>query len=163
VLSLLLISVLLVAGCGRPSIPGRQFEGEQRTVPGRLTTEAPLPAEPVLEWGPEDAKVQVVAFYPIDEARQRLIDILEELATEEYPGQVHVRYVDYRTPEGWQEFAERELQVAAIFINGESSVELESEKGIRTVDFLRDMGRYWTADDLRQAVDEAVEKSAASP
>jgi hypothetical protein len=152
-----------LVGCGRPSLPGRQFEGETRTVPGRTATDTPLPEEPILEWGPEDAKVQVVAFYPIDEPRQRLVDILEELATETYPGQVHVRYVDYRTPQGQQEFLEEGLQVAAILIDGESSVELEGGKGLRTVDFVRDMGRYWTEKDLRQAIGDAVARSDASP
>ena len=167
-LHLLLFTVTFVlafhlTGCGRPSLPGRQFEGETRTIPGQVTTAAPLPEEPVLQWGPDDAKVQVVAFYPIDEPRQRLVDILEELATEKYPGQVHVRYVDYRTPEGRQEFLAEQLQVATILINGESSVELEGEKGTRLVDFVREMGRYWTEKDLRQAIGDAVERSDRSP
>lgn len=150
-------------GCGRPSLPGQQFDGETRAVPGRLDVNTPLPEDPILEWGPEDAKVQVVAFYPIDEPRQRLIDVLKELATETYPGQVRVRYVDYRTSEGRQMFASAELQVTTILINGESSIDLEGEKGVRTVDFVRDMGRYWTEKDLRQAIGDAVARSGHSP
>lgn len=158
-LLLILTSMLALhlAGCGRPSLPGRQFGGETRTIPGQVATGTPLPEEPILEWGPEDAKVQVVAFYPIDEPRRKLMDILEELATETYPGQVHVRYVDYRTPEGQQAFLAEGLQVATILINGENSIELQGDKGTRTVDFVRDMGRYWTEKDLRQAIGDAVE------
>ncbi|MBN1459897.1 MAG: hypothetical protein JXA57_10180 [Armatimonadetes bacterium] len=164
-LFVILISLLAsqFMGCGRPSLPGRQFEGDEATLGGQTEADTPLPEQPMLEWGPKDAKVQVVAFYPIDEPHQRLIDTLKELATERYPGQIRVRYVDYRTPEGRQLFLRTELQVATILINGESSVELQSEKGVRTVDFVRDMGRYWTEKDLRQAVGDAVERSTESP
>ncbi len=46
--------------------------------------------------------------------------------------------------------------MAAILINGESSVELQSAAGPRIVDFVKEMGRYWTADDLREAVAQAI-------
>ncbi len=149
-------AALLLAGCGRPTLPGQQFQGERRTPPGLVATDTPLPEQPFYEWGPEDAKVHVVAFYPIDEPHQHLIDLLKELAVEEYPGKLHVKYVDYRTPEGNALLRGAELQVAAILINGESSVELQSAAGPRIVDFVKEMGRYWTADDLREAVAQAI-------
>jgi len=163
-LLLMLTSMLAfsIVGCGRPSLPGRQFQGETRTVPGRVETDRSLPETPILEWGPEDAPVQIVAFYPIDEPHQKLIDILKELATDDYPGEVRVRYVDYRTREGRKAFLDAELQVSTILIDGKSSAELQGERGTRTVDFVRDMGRYWTEEDLRQAIREAVERSTQS-
>ena len=147
-------AVVLAAGCGRPTLPGQQFQGERRVVPGTVA-DTPLPEQPILVWGSEDAKVRVTAFFPIDEPHQRLRDLIESIA-EEYQDKVYIRYADYRTPEGAYLLAQAELQVSAILINGENSVELESPTGPRTVDFVKDMGRYWTGDDLREAVAQAV-------
>ena len=147
--------VLLAAGCGRPTLPGQQFQGERRVVPGAIATDTPLPDKPIYAWGPEDAKVRVTAFFPIDEPHQRLMDLLESIA-EEYQDKVYIRYADYRTAEGAQLFAHAELQVSAILINGSNSIDLDSPTGRRTVDFVKDMGRYWTADDLREAVAQTV-------
>ena len=147
-------AVLLAAGCGRPTLPGQQFQGERRVVPGTVA-DTPLPEQPILVWGSEDAKVRVTAFFPIDKPHQRLMDLLESIA-QEYGDKVYIRYADYRTPEGARLFAQAEIQVSAILINGSNSVELESPTGPRTVDFVKDMGRYWTGDDLRQAVAQAV-------
>ena len=146
--------ILLAAGCGRPTLPGQQFQGERRVVPGTVE-DTPLPEQPILAWGSKDAKVRVTAFFPIDEPHQRLMDLLESIA-EEYQDKVYIRYADYRTPEGAQLFAQAEIQVSAILINGENSVDLESATGPRTVDFVKEMGRYWTGDDLREAVAQAV-------
>jgi hypothetical protein len=147
--------ILLAAGCGRPTLPGQQFQGERREVPGSAATDTPLPDKPIYVWGPEEAKVRVTAFYPIDEPHQRLMDLLESIA-QEYGDKVYIRYADYRTPEGARLFAQAELQVRAILINGSNSAELESPAGMRTVDFVKEMGRYWTGDDLREAVAQAV-------
>jgi len=158
-LSLILVTtagIPLAAGCGRPTLPGQQFQGERRAIPGAVATDTPHPPQPNHTWGPEEAKVRVVAFYPIDEPHQGLIDLLKGLATEEYPGKLYARCVDYRTPEGRALFSRAELQVAAILINGENSIDLKTATGVRTVDFVKDMGRYWTADDLREAVAQAI-------
>jgi len=157
-LSIMLVvtaGILLAAGCGRPTLPGQQFQGERRALPGSAATDTPLPDKPIYAWGPEDAKVRVTAFFPIDEPHQRLMDLLESLA-QEHQDKVYIRYADYRTPEGAQLFAQAQIQVSGILINGESSVDLESATGPRTVDFVKEMGRYWTGDDLREAVAQAV-------
>jgi hypothetical protein len=157
--ALLLALAVLAGGCGRPTLPGQQFKGERQTSPGAVATDSPLPEEAIYEWGPEDAKVQVTAFYPIDEQHQRLIDLLKEAAEEKYAGKLYVKYVDHRTPEGMALMRRAELQVQAILINGENSLELDSPAGIRTVDFVRDMGRFWTTDDLREAIDQEIAKA----
>jgi hypothetical protein len=156
-LLLTVAAALILAGCGRPTLPGQQFKGELRTVPG-AAEKTPLPEKPVLEWGPSDAKVRVVAFYPIDEPHQRLIDLLESFP-KTYPGEVYAKYIDYRTPEGAQLFTTAQLTVPCVAINGSTSVDLSSPLGPRTVDFVKDMGRYWTADDLEEAVAQAVAKA----
>ncbi len=154
--ALLLVCAVLAGGCGRPTLPGQQFKDASETAPGAVGPDTSPPAEPVREWGPEDAKVEVIAYYPMDERHQRLIELLRVAAEEKYPGKLHAKYVDYRTPEGQAMMRRAELQVSAITINGENSAELHSPAGVRIVDFVRDMGRFWTADDLEQAIDEAV-------
>ncbi len=151
--------ILIASGCGRPTLPGQQFKGPRQTLPGVVGRDTPLPEEPFYEWGPENAKVQIEAFYPIDERHQRLVDLLKKAATEEYPGKLHVMYIDYRTPEGAAMMRRAEIQVAAMLFNGENSVDLEGPVGVRTVDFVRDIGRFWTEDDLKQAIEHEIAKA----
>lgn len=155
-------ALLLSAGCGRPTLPGQHFQGERRVATGSTNTDTPLPEKPIHTWGSEDARVRVTAFYPIDEPHQRLMDLLESIA-EEYQDKVYIRYADYRTPEGAQLFAVAELQVGSVLINGENSFELQTPTGTRTVDFVKEMGRYWTSDDLRDAVAQLVAQEYATP
>ncbi len=146
------------AGCGKPTLPGKQFAGQRPTLPGAVATDTPLPAKPILEWGPRNAKVQVVVFFPIDEPHKKVQELAKELA-DKHPGKVYVKYVDYRTPEGSQLFQAARATVACVAINGSTSAELRSKYGTQTVDFVKEMGRYWTADNLRQAVADAVTKA----
>jgi len=149
-------TIAAVSGCGRPALPGQQFKGERRVPPTTMATDAPLPEQAFYEWGAEDAKVRISAFYPIDEHHQPLIDLLKNVATEKYKGKVFVEYVDYRTPQGRVMFAETDSSVATLLINGENSIELQTEYGPRAVDFVRDMGRFWTLEELGQAIDQVV-------
>ena len=147
----------LPAGCGRPSIPGRQFRGERVGTTASAPTTSPLPEQPYLEWGPSDAKVRVLAFFPIDDEHRRLIDVLKGLA-DEYPGKLYVKYVDYRTPEGRAILERSEMTSLGLLINGESSVEIKGEPHSRTVDFFQEMGRFWTSADLKAAVAQEIAK-----
>jgi len=145
-----------LSGCGRPVLPGQQFKEERSGPPMAAATDTPLPEQGVYEWGEEDAEVQVAAFYPIDEYHKELMDLLKNAATEKHKGKIAVKYVDYRTPQGRALFAEEGIQVSTVLINGENSIELKTEYGPRTVDFVRDVGRFWTLEDLAQAIDQAV-------
>jgi len=150
--------VAATIGCGKPTLPSRQFQGERVTVPGTVAANTPLPEKPIREWGPKDAKVKVTAFFPIDEPHKKLMDLVKEIA-DKHPGKVYAKYVDYRTPEGQQLFQTSKATIACVIINGETSVELPSKYGPRNVDFVREMGRFWTADDLREAVAGEVKKA----
>jgi len=152
------VCATVTAGCGKPTLPGKQFQGERATVPGLVATDTPLPEKPFQEWGPKDAKVRLLAFFPIDEPHKKVMDLVKEMA-DKYPGEVYAKYVDYRTPEGAQLFQQSNATVACIMINGQSSADLPSEYGPRTVDFVKEIGRYWTADDLRAAIANEVEKA----
>jgi len=159
--AMMLAWVFLTAGCGKPTLPGKQFRGQRASVPGLAATDTPLPAKPFQEWGPSNAKVKVLAFFPIDEPHKKVMDLVKEMA-DKHPGKVYARYVDYRTPEGAQLFQQSNTTVACITINGQSSADLPSQYGPRTVDFVKEIGRYWTADDLRAAVAQEVRKQYGS-
>lgn len=151
--------VALAAGCGgRPTLPGRQFRGERAITSTSPPPTSPLPEKPYLEWGPASAKVRLVAFFPLDEAHQKVMDLVKGLA-EQYPGKVYVKYVDYRTQEGRVIYQRSEMDTPGVMINGESSVMIEAKPYSYQVDFLQEMGRFWTADDLKAAVAQAVARA----
>lgn len=153
------LAAVLVAGCGRPTLPGQQLSKEEEVGPPQLVaTDTPLPDKPFQEWGPSNAKVRLLAFYPIDDPHQAYLDLLKEVSNA-HPGKVYVKYVDYRTPEGAGMFSRAGASVACILINSENSYTMTGPHGPYTVDFVREMGRYWTEDDLRAAVDDAVKKA----
>ena len=147
------LSVLLLAaaGCGKPSLPGQQFSGEIPETRTSPAADSPVPEQGVLEWGDPEAKVRVVAFFPIDEAHAGLVEMMEGFA-EEYPGKVYAKYVDRRTREGVGMFQRAGVTGNCVMINAENSVTIEAEPYPYTVDFVQEMGRHWTADQLRKAV-----------
>lgn len=142
-------------GCGRPTLPGQQFTRDLADTRPTQRPDSPLPPEPVLEFGPPEARVRVVAFFPIDEERKPLIEVMKGLA-DEHRGRVFVRYVDYRTPEGFQIWQRAGMQSEGVLINGERSVEIEADPQPYRVEFVQPMGRWWTETDLRRAVAQEV-------
>ena len=151
----LALAVGVSVGCGRPTVPGQQFQAERFDPQDGGTDSGPLPDNPIREWGAEDAKIQIEAYFPINESHEAVMALLEDL-TEEYPGKVHVKYVDYRTQEGARLLAQRERSASGLLINGKDRLTIQAEPIPYDVDFLLDMGRYWVADDLRAAVAQEV-------
>ena len=147
---------LVLAGCGEPTLPGRQFAGERAVTSTAPPPDGAVPEKGVLEWGSPEAKVRVLAFYPVDDAHKELMDLLKGLA-HEYQGKVYVRYVDYRTPEGAAIFQRAEGKGRALLINSQSSATIEA-KPPYTVDFVQEMGRFWTAEELKKAIAQEVAK-----
>jgi hypothetical protein len=156
--AILATSLALAGGCGRPTLPGTQFSQEKTRTPVSEQAASPLPEEPILEWGDPEAEVRVVAFFPIDDDHAALRDLLRGLA-EEHAGQIYVKYVDPRTPEGNALFRRGELQVTTVLINAESTVIIEANGRSAEVTFAREMGRFWTANDLKRAVAQEVGKA----
>ena len=144
--------VALAVGCGRPSLPGQQFSGEKAETTASPPIVSPLPEEAILEWGVDSARVRVLAFLPIDDEHKQLMELLQGLV-EENPGKLYVRYVDFRLPAGRAIFERSGASGRMVQINGESAVELEQENGrTYTVELVQEIGRYWTADDLKKGI-----------
>jgi len=151
------LCLAVAAGCGRPVMPGQQFRGEKARTSSVKPTTSPLPEKPTIEEGPQDAKVRIVAFFPIDDDHKNLIDLLKGFV-KQYPGKVYIKYTDYRTPQGQAAFESAKMTVPGVMINTEKEYVINAKPQPYTVDFSQDMGRYWTAEDLKKAVAQEVEK-----
>jgi hypothetical protein len=156
-LSLLPVALTL-AGCGKPTLPGKALRG-QRAVTSTEEPRTEAPKQAVIEAGPADAKVRVVGFFALDSHHKPVIDTMKGLATQ-YPGKVYVKCVDPQTPEGQQLMASTKSAGIGVMINGESTVVLKGREAT-PLNFGGEMGRYWTAEDLKAAVAQEVAKAPA--
>jgi hypothetical protein len=145
-----------LAGCGRPSMPGKRYSDRPKVDTGAIEGSA-LPKSPFWEAGPANAKVRVLAFLYIDDAHKAAQDTLRALV-KAYPEKVYVKYVDPRTPEGAQIQQRAGSAGGGVLINGENGVELKTNPP-RALNFGGEMGRFWTADDLNDAVAQEVKKA----
>jgi hypothetical protein len=149
------LTLLALPGCGRPTLPGQQFRGKRAETSSVRPATSPLPKQPFWEVGPQDAKVRIVAFYPIDDEHKALMDLLKSLA-KQYPGKVYVKYTDPRTMEGQQAFEAARMTVVGLMVNTKKELTINAKPTPYTVDFSQEMGRYWTSDDLKAAVAQEV-------
>ena len=69
-----------------------------------------------------------------------------------------MKYVDYRTPQGYEVFQNAKMTVSGLMINSEKDYTIHAKPNPYTVDFSQEMGRYWTADHVKKAVAEEIEK-----
>jgi hypothetical protein len=155
-------SLALAYGCGRLTRPGEYFEGKkvETSIAPKSTT--PLPEKSYFEFGPDDAKVRILAFFPIDEPHNDLMNLLKGLVSE-YQGKVYLKYTDPRTPEGNTIMQRSQMRGCGLLINGVSEMTIKAKPEPYHVELLQDMGRYWTAEDLRAAVAQTVAESYGGP
>jgi hypothetical protein len=156
VCSMVVLGAVSVAGCGRPTLPGGQLAG--RPVPTSVgpVRSSSLPTKPYVEWGDaKGAKVRIYAFYMIDDRHKALMDLFKSLA-DQYRGKVYVKYTDYRTVEGQASMARSKASPDSLLLNGSSEFELRAKPHPYTIQFTQEIGRYWTPDDLKKAVAQAV-------
>ena len=150
------VAVSVLSGCGRWR-PGGTFEGEQWNRPTVEPSASPIPVPPWYVTGPEGARVRVVAFFPMDAPHEPILLTLKALA-KQYPGKVYVKMMDVRSPEGEQAAARAQVGAYGLLINGESTVTINAKPNPYQVEFNQDPGRFWTLDDLKAAVVQAVAK-----
>jgi hypothetical protein len=160
VLALAVVSAAWTAGCGRPSLPGEHLAGREVVTTVAPERSSPLPAKPYLEWGDSDARVRILAFFLIDDRHKPLMDLFKGLA-EQYRGKVYIKYVDYRTPEGQGTLQATKAAPDSLMINKSNEFEIRAKPHPYTIQFSQEIGRYWTADDLKAAVAQAVSDAYA--
>ncbi len=152
---LLLPGTLSLTGCGRPTLPGGTLAG-QRTRPSVVEPRSEAPKQPYIEAGSPDAKVRVMAFFAIDSRHKPVIDAVKDLP-KQYPGKVYVKYVDPDTPRGREIMANAKATGNGVLVNGETTVQ-QGSSTTKFWNFGGEMGRYWTAEDLKAAVAQEVQK-----
>lgn len=153
------VAAVWPAGCGRPAVPGRHLQGRQISTSVAPQRASPLPKKPYVEWGDaKAAKVRIYAFYMIDDRHKGLMDLFKSLA-DQYRGQVYVKYMDYRTAEGAGSMERAKASPDSLLLNGKSEFQLRAEPHPYVIEFAQDIGRFWTADDLKKAVAQAVEEA----
>jgi len=154
----LVIMVCFLSGCGRFRPPGTTpFSGNIPRTSTGTPADSPIPKQPWFEVGPANAKVRILAFYPMDKARQPVMDLLKSLA-KQYPGKVYVKYMDIRAPEGQAAMSRSGVTTPGLLINGENSVTINAKPNPYTVDFNQDIGVFWTPEYLKAAVAQELAK-----
>jgi len=157
-LVMVLIAVVSLApGCGQFRMPGQQ-SGKLASKGTVMPSTGPLPKQTSFEVGSKEAKVRIIAFFPMDEGRKPVIDLLRGLV-KEYPGKVYVKCTDLRTPEGRAARESTGGSGPGLLVNGESSVTIEAKPDPYTMEFNQDMGRFWTEEGLRAAVAQEVARA----
>jgi len=151
-------SLALAYGCGRPTRPGEYFEGKKVETSIAPESTTLLPEKPYFELGPDDAKVRILAFFPIDEPHKDLMNLLKGLVSE-YQGKIYLKYTDPRTSEGNIIMQRSQMTGYGMLINGVSEMTIKAKPEPYHVEFVQDIGRYWTAEDLRAAVAQTVAES----
>jgi len=155
----LLVTAVFASGCGRVRVPGKdEFGGKKAVTTAAKPPTSPIPKQPWFEAGSPEAKVRLIAFFPMDDYRKPVMDLLKGLA-KQYPGKVYVKCTDIRTPEGQQARTRAGGTGSGLLINSQSSVTIQVKPNPYEVDFNQDMGMFWTADDLKAAVAQEVART----
>jgi len=144
---------LIAAGCRgekSPAVEAPSGGGAQEEV-----SEAAA-----IKLGPSDAPVKLVAFYPLNESHQFIVDYLKEFA-EARPEQVSLEVIDFRTPEGQKRWMGTGLGCAGVLVNGSTQHEIERDGETETVNFIKRMGVFWTSEDFETVVNKLLEEAEA--
>jgi hypothetical protein len=105
---------------------------------------------------PAESLVEIVAYYPLNEAHQFIADYLEELATK-HPDKISLEIIDWQTQEGRKRWEETSLGCSGVFVNGSTRHEIVREDGsTETVNFLKRLDSFWTRDDFETVVYELI-------
>ena len=153
VFAILLIMVLLVVvaiGCAEQGANGGRGLNEEPQVEQTLV--------PKLTYGPEEAKVHIVAFYPLNEKHMAYVKYLNSLA-DLYPGMVNVVVWDFRTDEGGEACKEAMGKICGgIFINDQMEFTVNIDGKERAV--LLEGGEYvsWTKPEVETALAQVVKQ-----
>ncbi len=154
----LLALAVVLPGCGAFRSPG--FSGQKGST-SAVTAPTDAPKESILEWGPKDAKVRVIAFFFISSQGEYpvLMKTLQDLV-KQYPGKVYVKYADLRTPDGQALRAKTGQQGAGagLIINGKTEFTVKTGQYSHSVAFDQEPGGYWTEEDLKAVVAQEVAK-----
>lgn len=105
----------------------------------------------------DSSRVEITAWLrSTSQSQQDTIELLRDLKSQS-PARVQLRIVDIGSGEGRERWNQSDLESMAITINGHVTISWGKGDGRRTVSFLHPAGFAWTHEDLRAAVDAALE------
>jgi hypothetical protein len=148
-LGVAVLTVGLLSGCSR-----KDSDAESQAAAAAAPQETTQMELCDFSAGPEDAKVNVVAFYP-GRHEDTLAAVKKLLKT--FPDTVHVEIVDWRTEEGMKRRDEAGLTCAGVTINGKNAFEVEIDGKTNKVLFVRGIDGEWTEADLVAAVQQELD------
>jgi len=157
---LVLCFVFIESGCSKKNT---QQSGENSsTITDKTIPQMPLGNKESTE--SNEAKVKsprviIKAYLNIQSGCQGEVIKLLESFKETYPGKVKIEYIDFGTREGLERTTKDGLYCMAILINDKQTIKMGNKAGkIKAVTFSHPMGLQWTAEDLKMAVKQEVEK-----
>jgi hypothetical protein len=145
---------LAVAGCGGTNV---QNTGAKSTATERKVSS---PGEVKLFYGPKDAKVQITAYFPLNEKHLKIIEFLNGLA-DKYPGKVNVTAWNWSTSEG----ADETKKVmggkicGGMFINEKSDFKAVVDGKMKDISIMDGEWATWTKPEVAAALDLVVKQT----
>ncbi|NIM05374.1 MAG: hypothetical protein GTO55_04640 [Armatimonadetes bacterium] len=147
--AVLSILMIMAFGCGPQE--DTTTDGTPSTGPRVATTET---AKYV--YGPDTAKVQIEAYYPLNEKHTKMMEFLVAMV-DKYPDKVQVTLWDFRTPEGGEACKEAFGKICGgIRINGKSDFTVDIEGESKEINTLGGEWVYWTKPEVEAAVAQVV-------
>lgn len=108
--------------------------------------------------GPEDAPVQITAYFPDNETHVGTWQFLKGLQSE-YGDSVKLEMVDFGSDAGFDRWRADGLDCGAVSVNGKTHWEFEADGEEKTATFRRKMGQDWFDEDLEALVADLVSKA----
>lgn len=122
------------------------------------SSDVPVPSEKGTIYGPEDAKVKVVAILPPSSCQMPNLRILREIAKAE-PKRVRIEIYGMGSPKAQEVAKQYGATCASIFINGKNEFTIKTDGKARSIAFKQSPGGYYQSTDLIEVIHEELRKA----
>ena len=126
--------------------------------PGAASNGAGEAGPAVVSHGDSQAKVKIVAFYPLNERHLEMVEHIKTIV-DKYPGKVYLQAWDFTTPEGGERWRASGLNCGGMLIDGQVEHEVATRGKKQLVEFKRYVDVSWTYADLEAVVAAEVAKA----
>jgi hypothetical protein len=155
ILAVLFVFALLIAGCSRTATNA----GNSVSQPPAAPRQVAQVEQAKYEHGPADAKVQLVAFYPLDAKHMKTKDFLNSVA-DKYPGKVKITVWDFRTEEGGDACRQVFGKICGgMQVNGQSEFKVMLDGKEKEVDITNGEYVNWTKPEVEAVIAQEVQKA----
>ncbi|MBL7130007.1 MAG: molybdate ABC transporter substrate-binding protein [Candidatus Omnitrophica bacterium] len=101
--------------------------------------------------------VKIEAYFPFNEEHKFIADYLKTFE-KKFPGKVSLRLIDFRSPDGYDQWRKSGLSCGGVLINGMSAFDIETPDGPKTIRFLRRLDTFWTREDFEKVLLSEIKK-----